>query len=188
MNTVELGVIEPLCKEDDRCIGCLFEDGSRLTDLDGDTVSCASVDCHRVIWVKSDKIENPKTRAGSSKVPYSNIPSQVLTEVGAAMHEGATKYGAQNFRAARVSDCSMYNATMRHLQAHLQGQDIDEDSGTPHLTKAIASLFVWRDAYITGMIEDDRPPIAPVNIDSMNELCVKISERNAKYNPKNYTK
>ena len=39
-----------------------------------------------------------------------------------------------------------------------EGEDIDIDSQLSHVTKAIASLVVLRDAMMNDMMEDDRPP------------------------------
>ena len=50
---------------------------------------------------------------------------------------------------------------MRHLASWWEGQDIDPDSGIHHISKAIASLFVLRDAMIHNKVSDDRPPRAP---------------------------
>lgn len=43
----------------------------------------------------------------------------------------------------------------------MEGEDIDEESGLSHITKAITSLVVLRDAMIQGTLEDDRPPSTP---------------------------
>ena len=44
-----------------------------------------------------------------------------------------------------------------------EGEDIDPDSGLSHVTKAISSLVVLRDAMIQGKFKDDRPPKSPPN-------------------------
>lgn len=104
------------------------------------------------------KDTNPKTLAGSSKYPMSVVPANVLAELSVAMLEGALKYGRHNYRAMGVTESIYYDATMRHLQAYWEGEDIDPASGQPHLIKAMASLAVWRDAKARGMATDDRPP------------------------------
>lgn len=105
------------------------------------------------------KPTNPKDAVGSTKPPLSTIPGTVLMELGTAMLEGALKYGRHNYRVAGVRSSIYYDATMRHLIAWWEGEDIDPDSGLSHITKAIASLVVLRDAQLCGKIEwDDRPP------------------------------
>jgi len=39
-----------------------------------------------------------------------------------------------------------------------EGEDIDPDSGLSHVTEAICSLVVLRDAMIQNKFNDDRPP------------------------------
>jgi hypothetical protein len=85
----------------------------------------------------------------------------VLAEVGVAMMEGARKYGKHNYRIKGVRASVYFDALFRHMAKWWEGEDIDADSGLSHVTKAIATLFVLRDAMIQGMLNDDRPPKAP---------------------------
>lgn len=104
------------------------------------------------------KLTNPKDAIGSTRPPLSAIPCPVLFEVGAAMLEGACKYSRHNYRIAGVRASVYYDAAMRHLMRWWEGEDIDPDSGFHHIAKAIAGLFVLRDAQMREMIFDDRPP------------------------------
>lgn len=104
------------------------------------------------------KPSNPKDVLGVNKAPMSTVPAAVMAEVGVAMLEGGLKYGRHNYRAVGVRSSVYYDATMRHLMAWWEGEDIDPDSGLSHVTKAIAGLVVFRDAMIQGKVEDDRPP------------------------------
>jgi hypothetical protein len=54
---------------------------------------------------------------------------------------------------------------MGHIIQWWEGEDVDADSGLSHITKAIASLTVLRDAMIQDMLTDDRPPKA--NLDKL---------------------
>jgi hypothetical protein len=109
---------------------------------------------------KSIKLSNPKDGVGIKKVPFSTIPCQVEGEVGLALFEGARKYGKYNYRAIGVRYSVYYDATMRHLKAWHEGQDIDPDSGLNHVVKAIAGLVVLRDSMLQENAVDDRPPKA----------------------------
>jgi hypothetical protein len=105
------------------------------------------------------KDTNPKDALGVKKPSLSPIPAPVLMELGVAMLEGALKYGRHNYRIAGVRSSVYYDAAMRHLMRWWEGEDIDPDSGLSHITKAIASLVVLRDAQMNGMVaNDDRPP------------------------------
>ena len=126
------------------------------------------------------KESNPKDSNGIKKVPLHVVPSQVLMEIGLGMLEGARKYGAHNYRIAGVRSSVYYDATMRHLMAWWEGQDIDPDSGLSHITKALTSLVVLQDAIINGMAEDDRPPSVP-SINWVADLNKKAAEIIKKY-------
>lgn len=106
------------------------------------------------------KDTNPKDAVGIKKPSLSTVPCPVLFEIGAAMAEGAAKYARHNYRIAGVRASVYYDATMRHLMAWWEGEDIDPDSDMSHVTKALASLVVLRDATMNDMLYDDRPPKA----------------------------
>ena len=100
------------------------------------------------------------------------------------MFEGALKYGRSNYRAIGVRASVYYDAVVaRHMALWWEGEDEDPDTcepsevdtgfyngdgkpvipgtGLSHITKAIAGLFVIRDAMIQGKFIDDRPPRSP---------------------------
>ncbi|MBO9467073.1 hypothetical protein J7443_17650 [Tropicibacter sp. R15_0] len=106
----------------------------------------------------------PKQEAGMRKVPFQFLPMAVLAEMAVAHGEGAIKYGPFNWREGRVVATTYYGAAMRHLAAFVEGEDIDPDSGLSHLTKAITSLAVLRDAQIQGTAIDDRPRPSPPDL------------------------
>lgn len=106
----------------------------------------------------TSKDTNPKDAVGTRKVPLSTVPAPVMAEVGLAILEGARKYGRHNWRVAGIRASVYYDATLRHLMAWWEGEDVDPDSGLSHVTKAIASLVVLRDAMLRDNVTDDRPP------------------------------
>lgn len=129
------------------------------------------------------KESNPKDAVGIKKVPLSTVPAPFVAEVGLAMLEGALKYGRHNYRAVGVRTSVYYDAVIRHLTAFWEGQDIDPDSGLPHIIKAAACLAVLRDSQIIGNVVDDRPPSH--KDDWQADLNKKAAELIEKYpNPK----
>lgn len=131
------------------------------------------------VFVSEKKDTNPKDAIGIAKVPFSTVPAQVIAEVGLAMMEGALKYGRHNYRTAGVRASVYYDAALRHLMAWYEGQDIDPDSGLPHVVKAMACLAVLRDSQIQGNWVDDRPPKTPG--DWVKELNAKAEALLGKY-------
>lgn len=105
----------------------------------------------------SQEAANPKASAAKHKVAFSSLPAATVAEVAVAMTEGARKYGRHNYRASEIKASTYFDATLRHLFAWWEGEDIDPDSGLHHTAKAIASLMVVRDAMLSETYLDDRP-------------------------------
>lgn len=136
----------------------------------------------------TEKLSNPKDMVGVRKAPMSTVSTVVLAEMGVAMLEGACKYGRHNYRAVGVRSSVYYDALMRHINAWWEeGEDIDPDSGMPHITKALTTLSVLRDAQIRGLCIDDRPPSMPEFYSHLNNLAGQIIDRHADKNPVHYT-
>ncbi len=100
---------------------------------------------------------NPKQLYGDKKVPLQNIPPAALVYLGIALKEGARKYGAYNWREANVETMTYLGAAMRHIAAYLDREEIDPDSGNPHLAHALASLAILVDAIEIEAVIDNRP-------------------------------
>lgn len=124
------------------------------------------------------KPTNPKDAIGIRKVPMSTVPATVMAETALAMLEGALKYGRHNYRVIGVRYSVYYDAAMRHLTAAWEGEDTDPESGLSHVTKAIASLVVLRDALIRENVVDDRPPKSPRGwLRELNELAGALLDK-----------
>lgn len=103
--------------------------------------------------------ENPKDRIGITKPRmFSVIPPIARLELGAAMANGAEKYGAFNWRENSVVASIYLDALDRHLSAWMDGEEIAADSGVHHLGHAMACLAILLDAQAGGNLYDDRPP------------------------------
>lgn len=136
------------------------------------------------------KPSNPKDIVGVRKVPLSTLSAPVIAEAGLGMLEGAVKYGRHNYRVVGVRASVYYDATMRHLMSWWEGEDYDPDSDAnlSHISKAITSLIVLRDAMIHGKLEDDRPPKTdPKWIQELNAMSAKVIDQHKDKNPKHYT-
>jgi hypothetical protein len=70
--------------------------------------------------------------------------------------DGALKYGRSNFRAIGVRASIYVDAVKRHVNAWFEGEDIDRDSGLPHMAHALACLAILVDADAAGVLNDDR--------------------------------
>lgn len=113
----------------------------------------------------STKESNPKDNVGIKKWrQFTTIPLTVMCELGVAMLEGHKKgYGRHNYRVAGVKASVYVDAAVGHIMQWWEGEDIDADSQLSHITKAISSLVVLRDAMIQQQLNDDRPPKAKLD-------------------------
>lgn len=100
---------------------------------------------------------NPKDLIGDTKPDLSLVPPAAVIYMALAMGDGAKKYGPYNWREKKVR-CRVYLAAcLRHIQQFLDGEELAEDSGRPHLGHALACLGIVVDAKETGNLVDDRP-------------------------------
>lgn len=142
------------------------------------------IDTPKTTTTTTTKIEvpkkdgNPKTSVGSKKFSLSVMSSAVTAEIALGMLEGARKYGRHNWRDEGAMASIYWDAAMRHLIKWWEGEDIDPDSGLPHIVKAMASLYVLRDAMIHGNWVDDRPPALPEGwYNDLDRVAAEIIER-----------
>ena len=98
--------------------------------------------------VKAIKFDDNKPR-------MSLVPPRALLQVAAAMTYGAKKYSADNYLQGGFTTRRLIDAALRHMNAHLQGEDTDE-SGHSHLSHCAASVLMLMEAIAVGKISDDR--------------------------------
>lgn len=83
------------------------------------------------------------------------LPPEALNEVAKIFTYGCKKYGAHNWRAG-LAHSRLISAAMRHLCAYNSGEDIDPESGLPHIAHAAANLLMLCEYNILDLGEDDR--------------------------------
>ena len=135
------------------------------------------------------KPTNPKDAIGSKKLLMSLVPSSLMAYAATAFLEGALKYGRFNWRKAGVRSSIYKDALDRHVAKWWNGEDCDPETRVKHLASAIACLGILLDAELCGMLNDDRPPRAPVGqlIDEQQELVAHLQEMFKDHNPHQYT-
>jgi hypothetical protein len=104
---------------------------------------------------------NPKDLVGAKKAPLRYVPPALMLAAARAMENGALKYGPFNWRDQPVEVVTYVEAVLRHLFAFLDGQDLAEDSGLPHIDHAIAGLGIIADARALGTLIDNRYTAGP---------------------------
>lgn len=90
------------------------------------------------------------------KVPFDYLVYSVL-EMDARVHKhGADKYGVRNWRKDPILASTYEGAILRHFLAWAQGEDVDPDSGQPHLSHIRACCAVVLDSSLNNTLIDDR--------------------------------
>ncbi len=84
------------------------------------------------------------------------IPVEVLLEWGEVFSYGEKKYDRANW--LKGNDWHQFQGSaLRHIYAFWRGEDIDPESGLPHLSHALWNIGALRYYQIHGIGNDDRP-------------------------------
>lgn len=97
---------------------------------------------------------NAKYDAGKLRLEL--LPWEALEGIGAVMTHGATKYDDDNWRKPDASWRRYLGSLTRHLSAFAQGEDIDPDSGLPHIDHIATNAVFLATFYHVGIGTDDR--------------------------------
>lgn len=107
---------------------------------------------------------NLKTAAAQNKPKLSDVPPVALFALGAAMSDGASKYGRYNWRDTGSTASVFYDAMMRHLTDWYNGEDYADDSKVHHLGHIMASCAILLDSELNNKLNDDRDKRKPDSI------------------------
>jgi hypothetical protein len=106
------------------------------------------------------------------------------------MLEGMLKYGRSNFREKGIRISVYTDALLRHVFAYMAGEDIDPDSGLPHLAKILSTTAVLADATVLGNVTDDREYRGGGYLaltQAWSPAVKELKERHKDKDPKHYT-
>lgn len=95
------------------------------------------------------------TKYDDSKPSLALIPRVAIEAEGHAFGYGASKYGQWNYREG-IEITRLVGAALRHIYAFLDGEDLDPESGYPHLGHARAGLAMALDTLKRKPEMDDR--------------------------------
>lgn len=101
---------------------------------------------------------NPKElqATADSKAPLQYLDPVMDEDIAYVMEHGALKYGLRNYRDTPMKASVYVGAMRRHLKAWATGEDLDPDSGRPHLAHLVACAVVIEAAREAGTYVDDR--------------------------------
>lgn len=101
---------------------------------------------------------DPKAFQAVRKPQLQLIPPALNAETAKALQRGADKYGPWNWRENKVEIMTYLGAMKRHIDALINGEDIDPDTGAHHLGCVAAGCGIVLDARQHGTLVDNRPP------------------------------
>lgn len=131
----------------------------------------------RIIGLKSHQEGvNPKDRIGASKVDFTLIPTSAKVALALALMDGATKYGAYNWRVEPIQIRTYLGAAERHLEDFKESETYARDSLVQHLGHTMACCAILIDAISQGTVVDDRP-INGIGADIIEEANNFIKEK-----------
>jgi hypothetical protein len=106
-------------------------------------------------------------RANTGKVELSLVPTVLTEEVAKVLMFGAQKYDKHNWRKG-FAWTSVMNSMMRHVNAWLDGEDLDPESGLPHLAHIGCNVAFLLEFRKYGMGIDDRYKRSPQKLGECN--------------------
>jgi Domain of unknown function (DUF5664) len=136
------------------------------------------------------KDTNPKDALGDDKIPFHLVPDTAVLLCAMAMLDGGGKYGRSNWMPMGAKASVYHSALRRHIARWWAGEDIDPDSGLPHLGHIMACAAILIDAEANGNLVDDRSyPGGYIKlVEKMTPHVKRIKEKHKDKNPKHWTK
>lgn len=98
----------------------------------------------------------PAMKHDAGKLPLHLVDPQYLEMISQVLAHGQAKYGAWNWAAGTFDWSRLYSAALRHLNAFWGGEDLDPETGLPHLAHASCMLMFLSRYHRDGWGQDDR--------------------------------
>ena len=96
-------------------------------------------------------------RHNVGKVPLSLLSPVALAGTARVLAFGAKKYSAHNWRNGEGLDTEeIIDSALRHLFLALAGEDLDAESGLPHIDHVAANIMFLQEQFHTGRGRDKR--------------------------------
>ena len=94
----------------------------------------------------------------SEKPRMDLLPPKAIFEVAKVLGFGAEKYGPENWRLLDNLQGRYTAGALRHIFAHMDGEELDPESGTSHLAHALCCLLFKLEVELeNAKIEEEEP-------------------------------
>lgn len=106
------------------------------------------------------RVTDPVTGGEKGRKPaqLGTVDPLALLELAKVGGVGAVKYSRYNYLRGFAWSLG-YDALQRHLLAYQSGEDVDPESGLPHLAHAMWHCSALLSFQVRGLGTDDRPPV-----------------------------
>lgn len=105
------------------------------------------IEMKSVLPQKFDAPLNVGRKDDTNKPRFDLIDPLVELQLAAVLEYGARKYGDENWRKLPDLRARYLAASLRHLNSWRCGEELDPESGLPHLAHALASIhFILADS------------------------------------------
>ena len=104
----------------------------------------------------SDMLKARAVKYDAGKTRLDLIHPIFLEQLGQALTYGAKKYGDTNYLKGGLSYLRLFGSLLRHLWAWARREDLDPESGLPHLAHAAGALMMLTVVVDKKLGEDDR--------------------------------
>lgn len=82
------------------------------------------------------------------------LPWRALEQVVLVLEYGAQKYSEENWRIVPDAKRRYIDAALRHLIAYAGGEEVDAESGLPHLACAVCSMLFLLELIATRAVTE----------------------------------
>jgi hypothetical protein len=117
------------------------------------------------------------TKLDQGKVDVTFLPYEALVGPARVFEYGARKYARENWRGG-MPYLRLIAALMRHLWAFIEGEELDSESGLPHIDHALCTLMMLKwmtvhrkdlDNRFKGQVEEVSDEQIQANLKAMTE-------------------
>ena len=121
----------------------------------------------------------------SAKPRMNLLPPKAIIEVSKVLTFGAEKYDAENWR--KLDDLqNRYTAgALRHIFAHMDGEELDSETNLSHLAHAMCCLLFKLEIELEERTKEKEPRETD---GSEHSTCNRFAESNGKLNEADYKK
>ncbi len=98
----------------------------------------------------------PGKKFDSEKPMLYLLPPRSINEVGKVLTYGAQKYDPENWRKVDDLQNRYTSAALRHIFAHMEGEEDDRETGLSHLAHAMCCLLFKLEDKLIGESKEER--------------------------------